>query len=62
LQPTSTANIDTLAETHFQRGDLPQAIVAMQKCAELEPGEPRHKEQLEKYRRALGAATRPSAR
>jgi tetratricopeptide (TPR) repeat protein len=70
LQPASTANIDTLAETHFQRGELPQAIAAMQKCVELEPGESRHKEQLEKYRKALAqqgktapsAATRPSAR
>ena len=61
LQPTNTASLDTLAEAHFQRGEFAEAISVMQRCAELEPDEPRHKEQLERFRKALaGAATRPS--
>jgi tetratricopeptide (TPR) repeat protein len=58
LQPKNTASIDTLAETHFQRGEFAPAIAAMQKCAELEPDEPRHKEQLERFKKA--AAARPA--
>ena len=55
LQPTNTASLDTLAETHFQRGELTEAIVVMSRCVELEPDEPRHKEQVERFRKAAGA-------
>ena len=59
LQPTNTASIDTLAEAHFQRGEFAEAIVAMARCAELEPNERRHKEQLERFRKAQeNAATK----
>ena len=63
LQPTNTASLDTLAEAHFQREEIADAISVMQRCAELEPADSRHKEQLERFRAALAAAaTRPSAR
>ncbi len=52
LQPTNTASLDTLAEAHFQRGEFEQATNTMKKCAELEPDEPRHKEQLERFAKA----------
>jgi tetratricopeptide (TPR) repeat protein len=52
LQPTNTSSLDTLAETHFQRGEFTKAIVVMSKCVELEPDEPRHKQQIERFRKA----------
>jgi tetratricopeptide (TPR) repeat protein len=61
LQPTNTASLDTLAEAHFQRGEFAEAISVMRRCAELEPDESHHKEQLERFGKALAAAaTRPS--
>jgi tetratricopeptide (TPR) repeat protein len=63
LQPRSTASIDTLAETHFQRHEYTQAIAAMQKCVELEPDDVRHKQQMERFRKAAeGAGHDPSTR
>ena len=53
LEPTSTACLDTLAETHFQRGEIHQAIEAMNRCVALEPKDKRHQEQLERFNRAL---------
>jgi tetratricopeptide (TPR) repeat protein len=51
LEPTSTAILDTLAETHYQRGEVPSAIEAMNKCVELEPKVQRHREQLERFKK-----------
>jgi tetratricopeptide (TPR) repeat protein len=63
LQPTNTASLDTLAEAHFQRAEVADAISVMRRCVELEPDDARHKEQLQRFRSALaGAATRPLAR
>ena len=56
LRPANTDWLDTLAETHFQRGEVQLAIVAMQRCAELEPDEPRHKEQLDRFQKAAAGA------
>ena len=53
LEPKNTACIDTLAETYFQRGDVQNAIETMNKCAELEPNEKRHQQQLERFNKAL---------
>lgn len=52
LQPTNTNSLDTLAETHFQRGEFAKAIVVMSKCVELEPDQPRHQAQIERFRKA----------
>jgi tetratricopeptide (TPR) repeat protein len=65
IQPKNTAAIDTLAETHFQRHEYPQAIAAMQKCVDLEPDDASHKQKLERFRKTAagpqsGASTRPS--
>lgn len=49
LDPKSTACLDTLAETYFQRGDVQKAIETMNRCVELEPNEKRHQEQLERF-------------
>jgi tetratricopeptide (TPR) repeat protein len=64
LQPDNANNIDTLAEVHFQRGELPDAVAAMQRCVELEPNDARHKERLARFKAAKAApstraATRP---
>jgi tetratricopeptide (TPR) repeat protein len=62
IQPKNTAAIDTLAETHFQRREYSQAIAAMQKCVELEPDDPSHKQKLERFRKAAavpGSSTKP---
>jgi tetratricopeptide (TPR) repeat protein len=53
LDPKNTACIDTLAETYFQRGEVQNAIEQMNRCAELEPNEKRHQQQLERFNRAL---------
>jgi tetratricopeptide (TPR) repeat protein len=53
IEPTNTASLDTLAEAHFQRGEVQQAIEVMNKCVELEPKEKHHAEQLERFNKAL---------
>jgi tetratricopeptide (TPR) repeat protein len=53
LEPKSTACLDTLAETHFQRGEHQQAIETMNRCVELEPADKRHQQQLERFNKAL---------
>jgi tetratricopeptide (TPR) repeat protein len=53
LEPTSTACLDTLAETHFQRGEVQEAVEVMNRCVELEPKDKRHQEQLERFNAAL---------
>jgi len=53
LDPKSTACIDTLAETHFQRGEVQKAIELMNRCIEMEPKDKHHQEQLERFTKAL---------
>jgi hypothetical protein len=53
LDPTSTACLDTLAETHFQRGQTQEAIELMNRCIEMEPKDKHHQEQLERFTKAL---------
>jgi tetratricopeptide (TPR) repeat protein len=49
LRPKNAAYIDTLAEVQFRRGEFDAAIKTMQRCVELEPRQPRHREQLERF-------------
>lgn len=58
LEPDHTASLDTLAETHFRRGETAQAIETMARCVELEPDDKRHREKLEQFRAAAGAPER----
>ena len=53
LDPDSTACLDTLAETHFQRGEVQKAIEVMNRCVEMEPKDKRHQEQLARFNKAL---------
>jgi Flp pilus assembly protein TadD len=55
LDPKSTACLDTLAETHFQRGEVQNAIEIMNRCIEMEPKDKHHQEQLERFNKALRA-------
>lgn len=59
LEPFSTASRDTLAEILFARGDPAAAAAQMDKCIELEPTVPRHRQQLARFR---AAATQPTTR
>ncbi|MDB5301959.1 MAG: Tetratricopeptide repeat protein, partial [Phycisphaerales bacterium] len=52
IEPRNAASIDTLAEVHFQRGEIDKAIEQMEKCVMLEPTEEQHKKQLERFRAA----------
>jgi tetratricopeptide (TPR) repeat protein len=52
LEPTNTASLDTLAEVYFQRGQIAEAIKAMNRCIELEPAVEHHKKQLERFKAA----------
>lgn len=58
LEPKNTASLDTLAETHFVRGEAQKAIEVMNRCVELEPKERRHQEQLARFSKALSGAAR----
>jgi tetratricopeptide (TPR) repeat protein len=53
LEPANTACIDTLAVTYFERGEVARAVEAMRRCVELEPTDKRHREQLERFEKAL---------
>jgi tetratricopeptide (TPR) repeat protein len=59
LDPNGAGIADTLADVYFRRGETPEAIETMQKCVELEPNEPSHRERLEAFRRALAGQTSP---
>src|SRR5207302_6786759 len=59
LSPKTTAYLDTLAEVMFSRGDPKQAAELMQQCVDLEPKVQRHRKQLDRFRAASGATTRP---
>lgn len=58
LEPGNCAVLDTLAEVHFQRGGKDEAIAAIRKCIELEPGVGRHRMALERFEK-LGPETEP---
>lgn len=49
LDPRNCSVIDTLAEVYFQRGEKGKAIETMKRCAELEPGVARHREQIKRF-------------
>jgi tetratricopeptide (TPR) repeat protein len=57
LDPDNAESVDTLAEVHFGRGELAEAITAAQRCVELNPKFPHYREQLEKLK-AAGAGSR----
>ena len=59
LQPRSTACLDTLAETHFQRGEHVQAVTVMERCVSMEPDDLEHKTKLERFRKAAAAPGKP---
>jgi tetratricopeptide (TPR) repeat protein len=61
LEPTSTASLDTLAEVYFARGDAQDAVAQMRRCVELEPKVQRHRQQLERFSKAIGAASQPAS-
>jgi len=52
LEPINTASLDTLAEVHFARGEIPAAIEAIQRCIKLEPNVAHHREQLKRFEAA----------
>ncbi|MBM4030513.1 MAG: hypothetical protein FJ291_01860 [Planctomycetes bacterium] len=54
LEPNSAAFVDTLAETHFQRGELDKAVEAGQRALDL--GKDKyHRDQLDRFRSAREA-------
>ena len=53
LQPRSTAILDTLAEVQNARGQYAEAVASISRCVELEPWEPHHRKQLERFKAAL---------
>jgi tetratricopeptide (TPR) repeat protein len=52
LEPRPVAEIDTLAEVYFQRGEFAEAIAEEKKCVDLCPDVPFHRQQLEKFEAA----------
>jgi tetratricopeptide (TPR) repeat protein len=62
LEPTNTASLDTLAEALFRRGDVNGAIAVMQKCIDLEPAEPHHRQQMQRFRAALPTTQKDAAK
>jgi tetratricopeptide (TPR) repeat protein len=56
IESKNTASIDTLAEVHFQRGEIDQAIEQMNKCVALEPQDEQHKRQIERFNAARAGA------
>lgn len=58
LSPRNCAAIDTLAEVHFQLGNRDDAIAAIRRCIELEPGQKRHRVALERIEK-LGPESPP---
>ncbi|MBP90070.1 MAG: hypothetical protein CMJ64_25740 [Planctomycetaceae bacterium] len=52
LAPDSAQYIDTLAEVHFQRGDIDEAIEQAERCIELEPDTEFYQQQLKRFEEA----------
>jgi tetratricopeptide (TPR) repeat protein len=53
LEGDNTASLDTLAETHYQRGEFQKAIETINRCIELEPKDKHHEQQLARFAKAL---------
>jgi tetratricopeptide (TPR) repeat protein len=60
LDPAGTGYLDTLAEVHFQRGERDQAIAAMKRCLERQPGEAYYRKQLKRFEAGDRSAEVPS--
>lgn len=58
LEPANTANLDTLAEVYFARGQVREAIAQMDKCLWLEPENAQHQRRIDTFRQALAAERR----
>src|SRR5206468_2109258 len=62
IEPESTAILDTLAEAHFQRGEIDAALDLVHQCLKLEPNSPHHKKNLARFTAAKNEpATKKSA-
>lgn len=60
LSPTDTY-LDTLAEVEFVRGNAARAIEISERCRDLQPRDPHHRRQIERFREQLNesAPARP---
>lgn len=61
LTPRDVHVIDTLAQVHFERGELDKAIAEMKKCIAIEPLTIRHRQQLARFEAAELAHTGPGS-
>ncbi len=52
LDPKKSAYLDTLAEVHFRRGQIDQAIAEMKQCLQMQPRNRQHLEHLAKFEAA----------
>jgi tetratricopeptide (TPR) repeat protein len=59
LKPRNAAYLDTLAEVQYHRGEYDEAIKTMKRCAELQPREVRHREQIERFEAGKRGEQRP---
>jgi len=55
LEPQNTAILDTLAEVHFQRGEIDPALELVRKCLKLEPTSEHHRKNLRRFEAAKAA-------
>jgi uncharacterized Ntn-hydrolase superfamily protein len=53
LAPDQAHIIDTLAETYFRNGMVPEAVETIKRAIEIEPEDPYYKEQLERFSKEL---------
>ncbi|HEX4054301.1 MAG TPA: hypothetical protein VHX86_08550 [Tepidisphaeraceae bacterium] len=61
LMPNNAAILDTLAEVNFRLGHSQEALQIELRAAKLEPDDPFMKQQVERFRAAIGGpATRPN--
>lgn len=49
LDPDNPALLDTLAETHYRRGEREQAIAAMRECLKSDPESPYYRAQMRRF-------------
>jgi tetratricopeptide (TPR) repeat protein len=59
LKPKNAAYLDTLAEVQYRRGEFDEAIKTMKRCQELQPGVPRHREQIDRFEAGKRGEQRP---
>jgi tetratricopeptide (TPR) repeat protein len=57
LAPDSAQYIDTLAEVHFQRGEIAKAIEQAKRCIEIEPDTEFYQKQLERFSAAMPSSS-----